>query len=148
MAERRGMGEAMALTPEKMAFITGGLTPPKPTEKPAPLAKRPAEMPQENEIPVATEAAATPHEEPAAPAPRSRPRRPARAEHPRHEPVEEGGFYGEILVPLTTRLKPRTADALRRACLEQKLARRSPNTQQEIVELALAKWLEDHRFLD
>jgi hypothetical protein len=51
-------------------------------------------------------------------------------------------------MPLTTRLQPRTANALRRAYLEQKLARREPATQQEIVEAALQAWLTLNGFLD
>jgi hypothetical protein len=52
-----------------------------------------------------------------------------------------------LLVPLTTRLQPETADALRRAYLEQKLARKNPATQQEIVEAALRDWLKGHAYL-
>lgn len=48
-----------------------------------------------------------------------------------------------FLVQITTRLRSETADAQRRACLEQKLARRKPKTQQDIIELALQAWLVD-----
>lgn len=53
----------------------------------------------------------------------------------------------ELLVPLTTRLRASTAEALRRAYLEQRLHRRAPATQQEIVEAALAAWLAANGYL-
>ena len=54
----------------------------------------------------------------------------------------------DYLVAITTRLQARTADALRRAYLEQKLNRREPATQQEIIELAVQQWLRKNSFLD
>lgn len=54
----------------------------------------------------------------------------------------------DYLVPITTRLQARTAEALRRAYLEQKLNRREPATQQEIIELALQEWLRTNAFLE
>jgi hypothetical protein len=45
------------------------------------------------------------------------------------------------------RLQHRTAQALRRASLEQRLARAKPDTQQEIAEQALADWLTKQGFL-
>ena len=54
----------------------------------------------------------------------------------------------QTLVPLTTRISEQTADALRRAYLQQKLNRRLPDTQQEIIEAAICQWLGDHGFLD
>ncbi len=53
----------------------------------------------------------------------------------------------DYLVAITTRLQARTAEALRRAYLEQKLNRREPATQQEIIEAALQTWLRKHAFL-
>lgn len=52
------------------------------------------------------------------------------------------------LVPLTTRITQATAEALRRAYLEQKLAGRSPDTQQDIVEAAIREWLAENAFLN
>lgn len=52
------------------------------------------------------------------------------------------------LVAITTRLKSKTADALRRAHLEQKLHRHKPDTQQDIIEAAVQHWLIQHAFLD
>ena len=57
------------------------------------------------------------------------------------------GSSKETLVPLTTRLRPATAQALRRAYLEQKLAGKHPDTQQEIVEAALHAWLAQMGFM-
>ena len=53
-----------------------------------------------------------------------------------------------VLVPITTRLLPRTADALRRAYLEQKLRHARPSTQQEIIEQALHDWLRREGYLE
>ncbi len=57
-------------------------------------------------------------------------------------------FQPITLVPLTTRLYPETAAALRRAYLERKLAGELPNTQQEIVEAALCTWLHSGGYLN
>ncbi len=54
----------------------------------------------------------------------------------------------DYLVAMTTRLRARTADALRRAHLEQKLNRLEPATQQDIIELAVQQWLRKNSFLD
>ena len=54
---------------------------------------------------------------------------------------------GEMLVPLTTRIRKSTSNALTRAYLEQKLAGELPATQQAIVEEALQAWLKSHRLL-
>jgi hypothetical protein len=77
-----------------------------------------------------------------------------RTTRPRQQPepqaiVEEGApsLLGTVLVPLTTRLLPNTADALRRAYLEQKLKGRKPATQQEIVEAAVQGWLRKEGYL-
>lgn len=140
MAERRALGTAMAMTPEKLAFIQTGRL----------------ETASSSNSLVATPA--TPLDQTVAPHPssskpnRSKPKRP----HPttsadegvaREQTPQESEIYGQVLVPVTTRLQPRTAAALRRACLEQKLACRSPNTHQEIVEAAVSQWLADREFL-
>jgi hypothetical protein len=57
-------------------------------------------------------------------------------------------FVGELLVSLTTRIQPRTANALRRAHLEQELRHAKPDTQQDIIEEALAAWLTRHGYLE
>lgn len=50
------------------------------------------------------------------------------------------------LVPLTTRVHPDTAEALRNAHLQQQIARRKPDTKQDIVEAALRLWLAEHGY--
>ena len=52
-----------------------------------------------------------------------------------------------LLIPLTTRLQPSTAAALKRAGLEQKLRGQNPAAVQEIVEIAVSEWLEQNHFL-
>lgn len=147
MAERRGMGQALALTPEKMVFIQGGTgeaeRPRVSTDGADPAASNghPAEQVKSSPQPVASEDPDSSTTRP------RRSRASAAVRTGSATPVEQEGFYGTLLVPLTTRLQPTTADALRRACLEQKLARRTPHSQQEIVELAVTQWLRDHRFL-
>ena len=52
------------------------------------------------------------------------------------------------LIPVTIRLIPEIAGALRRASLELELAGEEVFTQQEIVESSLRPWLRDNGFLD
>ena len=51
------------------------------------------------------------------------------------------------LVPLSTRLHPEIANALRRASLERKLKDTPSNSVQDIVEEALTPWLRDQGYL-
>lgn len=147
MVERRGMGQALALTPEKMAFIQGGAeTVEPPAAPPRPADTEVATGQQARQPSTALQSVASNETSVSPPRPR-RSRASADLRPTVTSPSESDGFYGPLLVPLTTRLQPKTADALRRACLEQKLARRTPNTQLEIVELAVADWLKEHRFL-
>jgi hypothetical protein len=147
MVERRGMGQALALTPEKMAFIQGGAETVEPPAAPLHQADAKNAIGRQARQPRIAPQSVASDETSASP---PRPRRSRASADLRTNVADLGesdGFYGPLLVPLTTRLQPKTADALRRACLEQKLARRTPNTQQEIVELAVAQWLKEHRFL-
>ena len=50
-------------------------------------------------------------------------------------------------MPLTTRLRPELAIALKRASLERQLAGQTPNTMQDILEQALEPWLKGHGYL-
>lgn len=126
MSERRSLSSAMEITPEKLAFIHG-----TPSATPVQSAdSSPPEM-----LPTTTGAQ-------------------KRTTRPRQRPepdavIEEGApsLLGVVLVPLTTRLLPNTADALRRAYLEQKLKGRKPATQQEIVEAAVQGWLRKEGYL-
>jgi hypothetical protein len=52
------------------------------------------------------------------------------------------------LIPVTVRLRPELAGALKRASLERQLAGVELFTQQEIVEQALEPWLRDEGYLD
>jgi hypothetical protein len=51
------------------------------------------------------------------------------------------------LIPVTVRLSPEIAGALKRASLERQLAGNSVFTQQELVEEALTPWLRSHGYL-
>lgn len=133
MTTRRSLGNALEMSPDKQAFIRGegqrtsdanDTTPSAPPAIHRPLnARHPSEAPESFELPDVPFGAAR-----------------------RNESVRPS-LLGEVLVPLTTRIRPETANALRRAYLEQKLAQRTPATQQEIIEEALTAWLRGHRFL-
>ena len=78
---------------------------------------------------------------PAAPA--KRPAKPApqkRAELPR--------LLATLLVPVTVRLRPEVASALKRASLERQLNGVAMFTQQDIVEEALLPWLRAEGLID
>lgn len=49
--------------------------------------------------------------------------------------------------PLTTRLRSDLADALKRASLERQLSKVTPNTVQDILEVALEPWLRQNGYL-
>jgi hypothetical protein len=49
--------------------------------------------------------------------------------------------------PLTTRLRPDLAHALKRASLERQLSGKDPHTVQDILETALEPWLKEHGYL-
>jgi hypothetical protein len=65
------------------------------------------------------------------------------ADRPRANEILDG-----MLVPVTIRLTHRTAQALKRAALEQKLNHRKPDQVQGISELAIAEWLRRSGFID
>ena len=126
MAERRSLGDA--ITPEKLAFITGAQPkPPQPVEK-VKVIEPPVSEPQE--------------EKPIEKKPKN-PRRLSREEKP-----DAAEVLSQMKVAVTSRFQHRIAQALRRAHLERKLESIEPNTQQEIVEVAVEKWLNDHGYLD
>ena len=54
------------------------------------------------------------------------------------------GFEPVGLIPITVRLRPEIAGALKRASLERQLAAAEFFSQQEIVERALAAWLREN----
>jgi hypothetical protein len=138
------MGGALSLNPDRLAFIHGG---PTGAKKEAELEKTPTAgySPDRFEGSVRESV-------PARPVIRRRGRRPkASAAEPLVTPETASssypGDFPPLLVSLTTRLSPATAEALRRAALEQKLKRRRPQTQQEIVEAAVRGWLTINGFL-
>lgn len=131
----RSIDKALELTPEATAFIRGGSMPqssrsnkPLPADCRVPAGKRKRTGANANK----TKQMQT-HNPPAI-----------------QDALHPGGDFSPhagILVPITTRLRLETADALRRACLEQKLQRKLPCTQQEIVEIALRTWLIRERYI-
>jgi hypothetical protein len=142
MAERKSLAEAMTMSPEKLAFIKQGTvglvqpTHPEPKAQPdsPPMAIEPeiagtgAEQAIETGIKTAK--------------PQSRARASRRDEPNANEILDQ------LLVPVTIRLQHRTSQALRRAYLEQRLKHAKPDTQQEIVEMAIVEWLSKHGFLE
>lgn len=136
MSERRSVTDAVLATPRLNAFIKSGLAEEPPRAEPD-IPSRSEERSREE----------VPHE-PAKPR-RGRPRRAATYKpdkRPRVEPAGTSSVLDDILVPVTTKLRRRTLQALRRAYLEQKLADRTPATQQEIIEEAVAGWLMENGF--
>lgn len=141
MADRRTLGVALEMTPEKRAFIQGGVTEaPKnqPAAKPTVEEEAPPDTVGDDDLeaPVA----------PTRPARRARSRRQVRAPLPQADRALLG--LENLWIPLTTRLQPATAAALKRAGLEQKLRGQSPNTVQEIAEEAIQEWLRNCGYLE
>jgi hypothetical protein len=69
---------------------------------------------------------------------------PAAAVAPVSRPPLTAGFQPVGLIPITVRLRPEIAGALKRASLERQLAGAEFFSQQEIVERALAAWLREN----
>ena len=140
MNDRRSMGSALKMTPEvsklgpeALAFIKSGVP-----------AKEPNPPVQTVELKTETVTAPAPVDTAAEVVPESKEPKAKRA------PKAQAPQYltNRITVSITTRLEQRTADALRRAHLEQKLKNVRPATQQEIMELAVQGWLKDNGYLD
>lgn len=133
MADRRSLGDALALSPEKLAFIQGsevkgGTVPPNPVRKET---TKTVELPSSGD----TNAAETQTE-------RARPReRRQRQRASVTVPPGSDGLLDKMLVPLTTRLPHGLVQSLRRMCLEQRLEHAKPDSIQEIVQTALEDWL-------
>jgi hypothetical protein len=66
----------------------------------------------------------------------------------KYEAPDASELLDQVLVPVTIRLQHRTAQALKRAYLEQKLKHLKPDTVQEIGEEALTDWLQKAGYLD
>ncbi len=134
MSERRTVTDAVLATTKLDAFIKSGV----PTEPP------PAQL-TVTELATVREAATRPTRT-ASTKPR---RRTIRDDKDGSTPTSDGqaqSVLDDLLVPVTTKLRRRTLQALRRAYLEQKLNDRRPATQQEIIEEAVAAWLSGNGF--
>lgn len=148
MAERRTIAEAVAIPPNLEAFIKEGV-PGKSVRQAQPSASTDGNDALNASEPATVVSMAKPTE------PRSRARSQARGSHPstrreaenRSAPDRSSDLLDDILVPLTTKLRRRTLQALRRAYLELKLEGRTPSTQQEIIEEAIENWLERRGFV-
>jgi cell pole-organizing protein PopZ len=90
--------------------------------------------------------------------PKARPGKPAPAKEAptdrekHHAPAASPATSGNMQalagrVPLTTRIRPELAQALKRASLERQLSGETPNTVQDIVEQALEPLLKDMGYL-
>lgn len=143
MTERRSLSNALELSAEKMAFIRGTpLADDRQAESPEPGQRTPS-----SDSAVATEArveATTPPKE------RQPRQRRTSGAAPGRRPVATSAApsLDRFRVGLTVRIHPEISDALRRAQLEQKLRRQAPETQQEIVEIALEGWLQENGYLN
>jgi hypothetical protein len=128
MAERKTVGDAM--TPEQVAFIRGDKETKAPEIAGGPKASKTIELTR----PKVEESA------------ESTPKRRSRARNRDAQP-ETSEILDQVLVPITLRLQHRTAQALKRAYLEQKLKHAKPDTLQEIGEEALSDWLEKEGYI-
>jgi hypothetical protein len=137
MAERRSLGDAMAMSPEKLAFIKQ-----QPVATTQPPIAAPAAEPEKT-IELETTAL---EEKPAKPVQAKTPRVQGRGKPIREELLSATEMLDQVLVPVTIRLQHRTSEALRRAYLQQRLNRAKPDTQQDIVEAAVTAWLADNGF--
>ncbi len=146
MAERRTLSNAIA-TPVPGVdeeLVRSFVTQNKPSERPVAEAPKPLE-----EIRVVKRS----QETTPSPASRERPRdvsvTPSSESKPVHQkPKKPNRFHPVGLIPVTVRLRPEIAGALKRASLERELAGEDVFTQQAIVEEALEPWLADAGFLD
>lgn len=150
MAERRSLisgVEGVGVDPETArAFIVQERPKPEPPAKSSPVRVVPEPVPPpaaEPSAPVAPAAQAiVPAGEGTAPAVSPPPRPPAakRPDPPR--------LLATFLVPVTVRLRPEVASALKRASLERQLNGVETYTQQDIVEEALLPWLRAEGLLE
>ena len=130
MAERRTLGDALTMSPEKLAFIKG--------DESAAMSSRS----NSNEV-VRTIDLASPEAHDANKPEPTTTRTTIRRQRPRSEAATPNAseVLDDLLVPLTTRLPHRLVQSLRRMCLEQRLRHAKPDSIQEIVETAIESWL-------
>lgn len=127
MAERRTLGDALTLTPDKLAFIQGEESTP--------------ESPRRGRKPLTKTIDLSPVEEKPAPDEPPRIRRPQSRQNSEPAIPNAHDVLNEVLVPLTTRLPHRLVQSLRRLCLEQRLHHAKPDSIQEIIETCIEDWL-------
>ncbi len=141
MANRRSLTAAMELSPDKLAFVRGAAEPSLVVSDPVLSPQQPdAAQPEDKNATPDTDLQSTNGS-------RSISRSSLRTKRVLLEHDDAIVWISNPLVPLTTRLQPDTAAALKRAGLEQKLCGRKPGTVQEIVEAALRSWLQSSGFL-
>lgn len=171
MNNRRSLADALATDPKKLEFIHGGklnreITPPAETKEVAVAKPQPkpesvqepeepqaavAEAPQtevklKEAVEVEIEDDSSASEETAK---RTQPRKSRdKGRGTAAEPKPAVPTLTQAVVPFTTRFRQSTAEALRRASLERKLAGETPNSQQEIVEHCVSAWLRANGYLD
>ena len=142
MAERRsltaGLDEMGGVDPETArAFVAQDK--PAPTANPSPVRVVPE--------PIAVRAAEPPDSgdvgDQILPSPAKRTARPAAPKRSDPSPL-----LATLLVPVTVRLRPEIASALKRASLQRQLNGVETFTQQDIVEEALSPWLRAEGLLD
>ena len=133
MADRKSLVDAM--TPEKIAFIRGS------TGKQAKMAQAQG-GPKTLEKTIELKETLSTEETDSSPL-----RRRSRARTKQEQP-QASEILDQVLVPVPLRLQHRTAQALRRAYLEQKLKHAKPDTLQDIGEEAIADWLMKSGYLD
>lgn len=132
MAEKRTLGDAMLLTPQKVAFIEGK------TERQNKLGGGYEEKVTKSVHVLADNSSERDNVQPTPTMARRR-RSPSGMPAPRIDEV-----LNEVLMPLTTRLPHRLVQSLRRLCLEQRLIHAKPDSIQEIVEMAVEEWISKH----
>ncbi len=152
MTQRRSLTDALELTPDKVAFINGS-SGDKPRTDVVPdnsTSIDPASDAEQGTVPAEDSNPTTD----VAFEPARRQRRPKSATanssariNRAPEDYGAGMILNNVLVPLTTRLHPETALALKRASLEQRLRGLSPATVQEIVKQSVTYWLQSHGYL-
>jgi len=137
MGNRKSLSAALELSPEKMAFIRGEAT----------ASAREPESAHVSSPQPAQEQPLSALPEPASTKPSGGKTVRKKVAHLLSPEDESIVWIPNMLVPLTTRLQPTTAAALKRAGLEQKLRGQSPGTVQEIAEAAIQSWLRDCGYL-
>ena len=153
MVNRRSLGNALSMTPDHKAFITGAASRQETVKivqpDPIPLTQVVAETPRIEPAPEA-EPLQVPEEEPRQEEEvRTQPRRTRsrnRIEKETDDTLMHPGF-ANLMMNISTRLQPRTGNALRRAVLEQRLLGAKPSTVQEIVEIAVKGWLDENGYI-